>query len=135
MSDPRAPALINRCTGSGQVPSRIEFHKTYTECGMGACFVCGEVVPLDEFDRAEIHLQRKAEPMSDQYDNDDLLYLNLLGARERLCRAEVSVSAQWKDELSKAVQIIDRVGSSVVPNQWSRFDHSHDLPTRNEADR
>lgn len=52
----------------------------------------------------------------------DALYLDLLGARERLCRAQVSVPAHWRSDLQTALDIIDLAGSSICPEQWSRFD-------------
>lgn len=52
------------------------------------------------------------------YD-DDRLYLDLLGARERLCRAQGYVPVWWMDDLQQALDAIDRVGSSVVPKVWS----------------
>lgn len=51
--------------------------------------------------------------------NDDRLYLDLKGSRERLCRAQVHVPAHWRTDLQVALNIIDNVGSSVCPAQWS----------------
>lgn len=52
----------------------------------------------------------------------DRLYLDLKGARERLCRASVNVPAHWQEELSVALRNIDLVGSAVCPQQWSHSD-------------
>lgn len=52
----------------------------------------------------------------------DRLYLDLKGARERLCRAQVNLPAHWRSDLDSAVAIIDNVGSSLCPGQWSTFD-------------
>lgn len=49
----------------------------------------------------------------------DRLYLDLKGARERLCRAQMAVPAHWRADLDTALRIIDEVGSSVVPGVWS----------------
>ena len=62
---------------------------------------------------------------------DDRTYLDLKGARERLCRAQVTVPAWWRPDLDRAVAIIDNVGSSVCPAQWSESDQ----PEYGEADR
>lgn len=55
-------------------------------------------------------------------DPPDRTYLDLRGARERLCRAQTHVPAHWRSDLETAIRIIDEVGSSVCPEQWSRFD-------------
>lgn len=52
----------------------------------------------------------------------DRLYLDLKGARERLCRAQVAMPSHWRSDLDSAVAIIDNVGSSLCPDQWSRYD-------------
>lgn len=52
----------------------------------------------------------------------DRLWLDLKGARERLCRAQVSIPAHWRAELDLAVRCIDLVGSAVCPDQWSIYD-------------
>lgn len=52
----------------------------------------------------------------------DRLYLDLKGARERLCRAQVSAPKRWRAELDLAVHCIDLVGSAVCPEQWSVYD-------------
>ncbi len=52
------------------------------------------------------------------YDGDRL-YLDLKGARERLCRASVHIPAHWRSDVSQAVRIIDEVGSSLV-SIWSK---------------
>ena len=55
------------------------------------------------------------------YDNDRL-YLDLLGARERLCRAQTHVPRHWKSDLQVALDHIDEAGSALCPTVWSRFD-------------
>lgn len=52
----------------------------------------------------------------------DRLYLDLNGARERLCRAQVSVPTHWRSDLQAALDHIDVVGSAVCPEQWSEHD-------------
>lgn len=52
----------------------------------------------------------------------DRLYLDLLAARERLCRAQVGVPEHWRSDLQVALDIIDQCGSSVAPDQWSKYD-------------
>lgn len=52
----------------------------------------------------------------------DRLYLDLKGARERLCRAQTHVPAHWKSDLQAALDHVDMAGSSLCPQQWSRFD-------------
>lgn len=52
----------------------------------------------------------------------DRLYLDLKGARERLCRAQMAVPAHWRSDLQAALDHIDLTGSAVCPEQWSRFD-------------
>ncbi len=72
--------------------------------------------------------------MADPIDTDDTtdrLYLDLKGARERLCRAQVNVPRHWVSDLQQALKIIDQCGSSVAPQQWSK----HDQPEYGEADR
>ncbi|HET7734362.1 MAG TPA: hypothetical protein VFK52_00185 [Nocardioidaceae bacterium] len=59
--------------------------------------------------------------MSEHYDTDRL-YLDLLGARERLCRAQTHVPAHWKSDLQAALDHVDLAGSALCPEQWSRFD-------------
>lgn len=56
--------------------------------------------------------------MMGDYDEDQL-YLDLLGARERLCRAQGYVPTWWMDDLQAALDAIDQVGSAVVPKVWS----------------
>jgi hypothetical protein len=53
---------------------------------------------------------------------EDRVYLDLKGARERLCRAQTFVPRHWKSDLDTAIRIIDEAGSSLCPTQWSRFD-------------
>jgi len=52
----------------------------------------------------------------------DLAYLKLHGSRENLCIAQMNVPDHWIGDLQLALDIIDAVGSSVCPAQWSRFD-------------
>lgn len=59
------------------------------------------------------------------YDNDRL-YLDLLGARERLCRAQTHVPRHWKSDLQVALDHIDEAGSALCPTVWSRFDNEAD---------
>lgn len=59
----------------------------------------------------------------------DRLYLDLKGARERLCRAQVHVPTRWRSDLQIAMDAVDDVGSSVCPDQWS----AHDQPEYGEA--
>ena len=54
--------------------------------------------------------------------SDDRLFLDLKGARERLCRAQVNVPAHWRSDLDSAVAIIDNIGSSLCPAEWSPHD-------------
>lgn len=49
----------------------------------------------------------------------DRLYLDLKGAHERLCRAQVVVPDWWGTDLDQAARIIETVGSALCP-QWSR---------------
>lgn len=51
----------------------------------------------------------------------DRLYLDLLGARERLCRAQMLVPRHWSSDLQAALDHIDLAGSALCPKQWSRF--------------
>ena len=55
------------------------------------------------------------------YDTDRL-YLDLRGARERLCRAQTHVPHHWISDLQVALDEIDLAGSALCPEQWSRFD-------------
>lgn len=52
----------------------------------------------------------------------DRLYLDLKGARERLCRAQMLVPRHWSSDLQAALDHIDLCGSAVVPHVWSKFD-------------
>lgn len=52
----------------------------------------------------------------------DRLYLDLKGARERLCRAQMHVQPGHRQELQEALDLIDRLGVFYAPAQWSRFD-------------
>lgn len=60
--------------------------------------------------------------MTTEEERKDRVYLDLKGARERLCRAQVDIPAYWRSDLDQAVSLIDLVGSSQCPAQWSRFD-------------
>lgn len=60
--------------------------------------------------------------MTDDDLPDDRLFLDLRGARERLCRAQGHVPAHWRSDLQVALNVIDQVGSSVCPEQWSEHD-------------
>lgn len=60
----------------------------------------------------------------------DRLYLDLKGARERLCRAQMSVPTYWRSDLDTVIRIIDEVGSSVVSESWSKSDQ----PDETEAE-
>jgi hypothetical protein len=64
------------------------------------------------------------------YDNDRL-YPDLKGARERLCRAQVHVPSHWRSDLQAALDHIDMVGSSLCPAVWS----VHDQPETPEVER
>lgn len=55
-------------------------------------------------------------------DDSDRTYLDLKGARERLCRAQMHVPDHWRSDLDTAVRIIDEVGSATCPQQWSVHD-------------
>lgn len=50
----------------------------------------------------------------------DQLYLDLKGARERLCRAQTNASSADRLILGVAIERIDLVGMDLP--QWSRFD-------------
>lgn len=56
------------------------------------------------------------------HQGDHPAYGDLHNARERLCRAQMHVAAHWRSDLQTALDIIDQVGSSQCPRQWSRFD-------------
>lgn len=53
---------------------------------------------------------------------DDLLYLNLKGALERLSRAQTHAPAHWRSDLQAAIDHVKSAGSALCPDQWSRFD-------------
>lgn len=55
-------------------------------------------------------------------DDQDRLYLDLKGARERLCRAQHHVPAYWRSDLQAALNHVDQAGSALCPTQWSRHD-------------
>lgn len=55
-------------------------------------------------------------------DEQDRLYLDLKGARERLCRAQVMAPAHWRSDLQGALDHIDQAGSALCPDQWSKHD-------------
>lgn len=61
-------------------------------------------------------------PNSAPEDQQDRLYLDLKGARERLCRAQTVAPRWWTSDLQQALDIIDQAGSALAPAQWSRFD-------------
>jgi hypothetical protein len=63
------------------------------------------------------------------------LYGDLHAARERLCRASTDkqVNAIHRQQLSEAVEIIDKLGVWYCPSQWSKFDEPP-LPDTEEAD-
>lgn len=63
---------------------------------------------------------------------DDRVYLDLKGARERLCRAQTHVPPHWRNDLQVALDRIDVVGSAVCADRWSRFDQP-EYPEANEA--
>lgn len=51
------------------------------------------------------------------------VYLDLKGARERLCRAQVHVKhAEERRWLQEAIDVVDRVGVLEAADRWSRFD-------------
>lgn len=56
--------------------------------------------------------------------NEDRLYLDLKGARERLCRAQTSerMNAFHREWLQGALDLIDTLGVWYCPQQWSKFD-------------
>lgn len=62
--------------------------------------------------------------MSD--DDLDRLYLDLKGARERLCRAQTGMNPADAATLQGAIDRIDLIGSDLP--QWSR--HDGDDPRR-----
>lgn len=64
-------------------------------------------------------------------DETDRLYLLLLGAREKLCLAQMLVPRHWSADLQDALDHIDMVGSARCPAQWSR----HNQPEYPEASR
>lgn len=58
-------------------------------------------------------------------DDIDAIYLNMKGALERICRAQVLVPAEADVEraaLDSAARAVQYVGWSLCPEQWSRFD-------------
>lgn len=63
---------------------------------------------------------------TEDQEKKDALYLKLLGARERLCSAQMLVPQEHKDEIEQAINRIDRCGAEVVPEVWSRFDRTHE---------
>jgi hypothetical protein len=63
---------------------------------------------------------------------EDRLYLDLKGARERLCRASTGLPERHALALSGAVETIDRVAAFHCP-QWSRFDMP-ELPPLQDPD-
>lgn len=73
-------------------------------------------------DCATLARSHVADPPRNNPMTPDRLYLDLKGARERLCRAQVHVPAHWRDDLDRAVTIVDTVASAVALGQWSRHD-------------
>jgi hypothetical protein len=61
-------------------------------------------------------------PACGQRADVDALYLNLKGARENLCLAQMKVADHWRSDVQTALDIIDQVGSSQCPQQWSKYD-------------
>ena len=55
-------------------------------------------------------------------NEQDRLYLDLKGARERLCRAQQAAPQWWSSDLQQALNIVDEAGTALCPQQWSRFD-------------
>jgi hypothetical protein len=70
---------------------------------------------------------RDALPWADAKEREkaDKLYLSLLGARERLCIAQMLVPQDYKAILENAIQAIDLCGSDLVPEVWSKNDNTH----------
>ncbi len=60
--------------------------------------------------------------MADGLSDEDGMYLDLKGARERLCRAQVHMFPNHRGEADRAIRIIDRLGVFYATAQWSRFD-------------
>lgn len=52
----------------------------------------------------------------------DRLYLDLKGARERLCRTQVVVAPLHRQWLQEALDHIDALGVFYAPAQWSKYD-------------
>lgn len=63
---------------------------------------------------------QRGEPAQGQDDAQDRLYLDLRGARERLCRAQVAVDPSDSAVLQGAINRIDLVACDLP--QWSRHD-------------
>lgn len=70
--------------------------------------------------------------MGEGYDTDRL-YLDLKGARERLCRAQTHVPSHWRSDLQAALDHVDMAGSALCPAQWSRFDQPEYAGTGGET--
>lgn len=68
-------------------------------------------------------------------DDDDDTYLNLKGAREKLCKAQTLISdcgalgRHARGNLGRAIDLIDAVGAEWCAEQWSRFDRPDEPPT------
>lgn len=62
--------------------------------------------------------------MSDTPDSHtDRVYLDLKGARERLCRTQTFVKHDThRRALQEALDTIDRLGVFYAPQQWSKYD-------------
>ncbi len=56
-------------------------------------------------------------------DRSDAMYLDLKGARERLCRVQTHVTyPDHRRVLQNALDTIDRLGVFYAPQQWSKYD-------------
>lgn len=60
------------------------------------------------------------------------MYLDLKGARERLCRAQTHMVPAHRLQVQIALDTIDRLGVFYAPQQWSKYDEP---PTPGEDDR
>jgi hypothetical protein len=64
--------------------------------------------------------RRREDEMTTPTDEQDQLYLDLKGARERLCRAQGSLNPTEAGIIQGALARIDLVGCDLP--QWSRHD-------------
>lgn len=79
---------------------------------------------LDGLDLEEIAEREAPEPALLR----DRIYLDLHGAREKLCHAQTFLTDRaHRGLLDTAVASIDAVGSKVCRDQWSRFDRDHEI--------